>query len=89
MDEVLFLSLVTYLLFSTALYYYLCSCIDKSVERLSWFKELFRELIRDKDFFGLLYMTIMIIMMLPTFIIAFFIHLTKMVFKRRNINGKR
>lgn len=83
MDEILFLVLVTYILFGVALYYYIAHDIKNNQDFIGWTSDFLYELEEEKNMFGVFYSIVLIFLMLPVLIFLFFMYLTKDLIKRR------
>lgn len=88
MDEILFLSLVTYILFGVAMYFYIVHDVKRDSDYVNWTKEFLEELINERNIFGVIYTIVLMILILPVLVFLFFVYLAKNLFKRRK-NGER
>ena len=88
MDEILFLSLVTYILFGVAMYFYIAHDVKRDSDYVNWTKEFLEELVNERNIFGVIYTIVLMILILPVLVFLFFVYLVKNLFKRRK-NGER
>lgn len=88
MDEILFLSLVTYILFGVAMYFYIAHDVKRDSDYVNWTKEFLEELVNERNIFGVIYTIVLMILILPVLVFLFLVYLAKNLFKRRK-NGER